>query len=331
MNTAQFVLDMAETKPQQVQETLVSLHQKGETVADILEFVQELQSRMKKVQYSGKKVFDVCGTGGSGKNRINLSTALAIKLSQGQPTEVLKARSSRKGLSAEEKRTDSVRVRGTMNSDAEIRSLKGFCIAKHGNKAASGKVGSFDLIDAAGYAIGDTPKIIATQLQKQNLSFIFAPSFHPALKPLAPIRQQIPHPTIFNYLGPILNPVANLTAQMTGVSSIEIGEKLAEVCVHLGKNILLVHDTAFGLDDVSIGGATKFWMVGLDGKNIHTGTFFPEDYGFERVPNFSEIQGGGLDTNKSIFEALLNNTAPKPHQNFLNINKVVAEEFFIRF
>ena len=283
MNTAQFVLDHAEAKPKEVQEILIGLHQKGETVADILEFVTELDKRKVKVISPLQRTFDVCGTGGSGKSRINLSTVLAIKLSAQ------------------------------------------FGIAKHGNKAASGRVGSFDLIEAEQYAIGDTPEKVVNQLESKNLSFVFAPAFHPALKPMAPIRKNIPHPTIFNYLGPILNPVENLTAQMTGVSNIEVGEKLAEVCAKLGKNILLVHDTHFGLDDVSIGGKTRFWRV-IENR-IEAGQFIPEDYGFESLQKFSDISGGALADNKTIFENLLKGSAPNAHQEFLAINQKVAEEF----
>jgi len=286
-NLAQFIFDNAENKPIAVKEKLVGLHKRGETVADILEFVTELEKRKIKVPYSGKKVFDVCGTGGSGKSRINLSTTLAIKLSEQ------------------------------------------FTIAKHGNKAASGRVGSFDVITAAGYSIGDTPAKVESQLNNKNLSFVFAPAFHPSLKPLAPIRQSLNHPTIFNYLGPLLNPVP-LAAQMIGVPNLAVGEKLAEACSHLGKKALLVHDTAFGLDDVSIGGATRFWMAGLDNK-IHSGAFFPEDYGFETVKDFNEISGGAVDKNEFILKSLLAGTAPKAQQDFLNINQVVASEFFARF
>ncbi len=294
-NIAQFVLDHAEDQPEKVGEMLTKLHEKGETVSDILEFVEELQKRMILVEtrtidkLKDKKIFDVCGTGGSGKTRINLSTVLAIKLSEK------------------------------------------FTIAKHGNKAASGRVGSFDLIENLKLETSTTPESVITNLENNNLAFVFAPAFHPALKPLAPIRQSLGHPTIFNYLGPILNPVSGLTAQMTGVSSVEIGEKLAEVCTYLGRKVIFVHDTMFGLDDVSIGGATKFWISGMDGGNIHSGTFSPEDYGFTSVKDFSEIAGGDTKDNEAIFQALLNGIASKPHQDFLEINRVVAEEFFQQF
>ncbi|NCP66823.1 anthranilate phosphoribosyltransferase [bacterium] len=286
MNTAQFVLDNAETQPEAVKAKLIELHEKGETVEDILEFVVELQARQIKVPYPGKLTFDVCGTGGSGKSRINLSTALALKLS------------------------------------------KNYCIAKHGNKAASGRVGSFDIIETLNLPVGDTPEKVSQQLKNYNLSFVFAPAFHPALKALAPIRKEIPHPTIFNYLGPLLNPVP-LAGQMIGVPSLEVGDKLAQVCAHLNKNAALVHDTAFGLDDVSIGGATRFWAVGAN-KEIRTGAFFPEDYGFKTVTDFAEIAGGSLVENQEIVKQLVAGTATQAQQDFLAINAKVAAEFFDR-
>ncbi len=295
MNNAQFVFEKATSQPEKVTEILVKMHKQGETVTEILDFIDEAQKRMVSVKIppnsalARKKIFDVCGTGGSGKTRINLSTALAIQLSED------------------------------------------FTIAKHGNKASSGKVGSFDLIEKVNLTPSITPQDVLQNLNEHHLAFIFAPAFHPALKPLAAIRKAIPHPTVFNYLGPLLNPVENLTAQMTGVSSIEVGDKLAAVAAVLNRNILFVHDTKFGLDDVSIGGATKFWAVGLEKNKIHSGTFFPEDYGFSSVSDFSAITGGDISDNEALFQALLNGIAPKPYLDFLAINKQVATEFFKSF
>ena len=288
MKQAQFILDNAESNPGKVREALVELHQKGETVQDILDFARALELRKVNVPRFNFPVFDLCGTGGTGKERINLSTVLAVLLSQK------------------------------------------FSIAKHGNKAASGRVGSFDLIEGAGFEIGDTPEKVTEQIKQKNLSFVYAPAFHPALKPLAPIRKSIDHSTIFNYLGPLLNPV-ELAGQMTGVSSIEVGDKLAEVALKMRRPTCFVHDTAFGLDDVSIGGATRFWMVGITSKTINSGAFFPEDYGCTTVKNFDEIKGGDLKTNQEIALNLLQGKGTQVQQDFLRINYLVAEEFFNNF
>lgn len=288
MQTAKYILNNAETKFEEVQKILIELHKKGETVEEILDFVQVLESRKIIVEIPQNwKVFDVCGTGGSGKNRINLSTALTLKLS------------------------------------------KEFKIAKHGNKASSGKIGSFDLIEKFGLETADTSEKVIKNLEEKNYAFVFAPAFHPALKHLAPIRKSISHPTIFNFLGPLLNPISTLTAQMIGLPNPQIGDKLAEVALKLGKNVLFVHDAAFGLDDVSIGGETIFWKI-KDGK-MEKGTFVPEDLGIERVKNFEVIAGGNLETNMQIFEKLISGKAPKSHQYFLEINYLVAKNFFNEF
>jgi len=289
MNIAKIVFDQAETHPDAVKEMLLELSERGEKVSEILDFVKELEKRKITVPNPQKeKIFDVCGTGGSGKKRINLSTILAIKLS------------------------------------------KKFKIAKHGNKAASGRVGSFDLIEYAGFTVCDTPEKVQKKLKEKNLAFVFAPAFHPTLKILAPIRKMIPNATIFNFLGPLLNPVENLTAQMVGVPSVSIGEKLSEVSKYLGKNILFVHDNFFSLDDVSIGGETIFWEV--QNEKITMGKFFPEDFGLKRITDFKKISGGdSVARNFEIFSELMSEKAPQSHLDFLEINKKVATNFFEKF
>lgn len=288
MMSAEDILTQAEAKPDTVREALIEMHEAGETPEQVAEFYHALNARKISVSEIGKPVFDICGTGGSGLPRINLSTVLAIKLS------------------------------------------KKYCIAKHGNKAASGRVGSFDLIGAMGFEVGDTAEAVERQLKEKNLSFVFAPAFHPALKALAPIRKSIPHPTIFNYLGPLLNPVP-LTAQMIGVSSVKAGEIMAETALAIGRNALLVHDMEFGLDDVSIGGKTQFWRVNPKTDKIETGIFLPDDHGLKKAPNFTAIQGGEVQDNAKIAQSLMNGNAGTAHQNFLDINYRVAAEFFDGF
>ena len=291
--SAKYILDNAEKNPEEIKKILEIMHSRGETVEEVLDFINELRSRCIEVSPPCEgtpncNFFDVCGTGGSGKSRINLSTVLALKLAPR------------------------------------------FKIVKHGNKAASGKVGSFDLIEKIGYPVCNTPEKVIQNIKSKNVAFVFAPAFHPALKSLAPIRKTIKTPTIFNYLGPLLNPFKYMTAQLVGVSNPAMGDILAQVAQPLGKNILFVHDTVFGLDDVSIGGKTQFWKV-KDGK-IETGTFVPEDYGVERVADFEKIAGGvTVQENIKIFEDLMSGEASRAHLDFLKINQLVAEGFFNEF
>ena len=182
------------------------------------------------------------------------------------------------------------------------------------------------MIEKLGLPVCDTPGKVLRELRRKHLAFVYAPAFHPSLKPLGPIRRSIPHPTIFNCLGPLLNPVS-LRGQMIGVSSIEMGEKMIEVCRRLDRNVLIVHDHTTGLDDVSIVGETYFWQVS-DG-HMKEGSFIPEQYGFEAVKSFRDISGGGsAEENARIFRSLVRNSAPKAHRDFLAINAVVAAQFF---
>jgi anthranilate phosphoribosyltransferase len=272
-----------------IREKLVDIHKNGESVEDIIEIVRFLESQKITIPNpSEMKVFDICGTGGTGKKRINLSTALALKLS------------------------------------------KEFPITKHGNKASSGRCGSFDIIERSQFQVCNNTQQAQEQLQKNNIAFLFGPAFHPVLGIISSIRKSLPHPTIFNIIGPLINPMSHITAQIIGTKDVSTAKKLAEVCVLLGKNALLVHDTVFGLDEVSIGGKTHYFKI--QNGQIEERTFVPEDFGVERVTAFSKIQGGeSIDDNFQIFEALLNENAPKEHQAFLEVNYRVAKNFFSQF
>jgi anthranilate phosphoribosyltransferase len=285
MSPVQFIFDHATTKPEETKNLLIDMYARGETTEEIIAFIKFLQKHAHTFTSPTKHTFDVCGTGGSGKQRINLSTALTLKLSEK------------------------------------------FSIAKHGGKASSGKVGSFDLIEKLGLEKAINGSEARTQLQEKNCAFLYAPAFHPILKDLAPIRKSISHRTIFNLLGPLLSPVQNLTGQMIGCSDKKMMIRQAEALKYFGRNALFVHDTVFGLDDVSIGGETYFVEV-LNGQ-ITEGTFIPEDYDLPRSEFFLEIAGGETaEANGAIFSDLINGTAKESPQNFLEINKRVAEEFF---
>jgi anthranilate phosphoribosyltransferase len=282
-------IETIQTTQKRIGEMLKKLSLKGESVSDIVQIVRFLESQKVVVPTpEGTALFDVCGTGGTGKQRMNLSTALAVKLA------------------------------------------KEFSIAKHGNKASSGRCGSFDIIERSSFPICKAPAQTQVELRRNNIAFLFAPAFHPVLGLLAPVRQSLSHPTIFNLVGPLLNPMSSLTAQLIGVKDIPTARKLAEVCAQLGKNALLVHDTVFGLDEVSIGGETHYFKV-ID-RNIEEGTFVPENFGIERVTDFALIRGGeNLDENVHTFTSLIEGTATPAQEAFLEINYRVAKDFFSSF
>ena len=151
---------------------------------------------------------------------------------------------------------------------------------------------------------------------------------YPILKNFTEIRRKIQHPTAFNYIMPLINPVKNLSAQMIGVSNAKIMPKLAKIALKYRKNALFVHDLESGLDDVSICGKTLMYSVknGIITEKIIT----PGDYDLPK----SEIQSILLknnDENLRIFQEISQNTASVDVMNFVRINELVASEFFNEF
>lgn len=234
-----------------------------------------------------KKIFDVCGTGGSGKIRFNTSTALAIKMSENHT------------------------------------------IAKHANRASSGKIGSIDVLEFLNLPICRDEIQALEELNSRNLAFLLAPAFHPELVKLSAARREISSPTVFNFIMPLLNPVKNISGQMIGVSNFKMMEKMAEIANFAKKNVIFVHDLDNKLDDVSITGKTAIIEV-LHGK-ITEYTVVPEDFDIPRVESFAEISGfTNAKANADLILQTLQGNSSVAYSNFLKINKIVAEGFFAK-
>jgi anthranilate phosphoribosyltransferase len=151
-----------------VRDALVGLYQKGESVSEILGFIDVMRANMTPVSVTVRPIMDSCGTGGSGiDNRFNVSTAAAFVL-------------------------------GAM----------GYYVVKHGNRGSRFANGSIDFLDALGvpYALSDDEH--NDRLQKKGVTFLFARLYHTAVRHVAPIRQQLSHRSIFNIIGPFCNPAS---------------------------------------------------------------------------------------------------------------------------
>ena len=161
-------------------------------------------------------------------------------------------------------------------------------VAKHGNKAISSKSGSADIFQELGVKVSDNIAEIEESLQKNNLCFLFAPFFHEALKNLAQIRKSLGVPTIFNFLGPLLNP-ANTNFQLIGVAKRNVMPKMAEVIAQ-NKNAkaYIVHGFD-GMDEITI--CDNSYLIKVEnGKVFDEEIINPEDYGFKKV-KIDEIKG----------------------------------------
>ena len=139
----------------------------------------------------------------------------------------------------------------------------GVKVAKHGNRAISGSSGSADVLEEMGVKITLSPYSVKKCIEDIGIGFIFAQSFHPAMKFASPLRREVGVPTVFNILGPLTNP-AGASNQLIGISNYEAAEKVAEALKILGTENSLVVNGHNNLDEVSIEGNTTIWQVSGD-------------------------------------------------------------------
>lgn len=159
---------------------------------------------------------------------------------------------------------------------AFVAAAAGVAIAKHGNRAATSKFGSADVLEALGARLDLTPEAVGRCIDEIGIGFLFARSHHPAMKHAAPVRAELGFRTIFNALGPLTNP-AGATRQVLGVYDGALCEPLAQVLLRLGaEHVLVVHGKA-GLDELSTFGETRV-AEGKDGT-VTTYTLTPADLG----------------------------------------------------
>jgi len=185
---------------------------------------------------------------------------------------------------------------------AIIVAASGVPIAKHGNRSASSKCGSADVLEALGVNITISPEKSAELLKNIGICFLFAQNYHIAMKYVAPIRRELAIRTVFNVLGPLTNP-AGAKMELMGVYDRELVEPLAQVLANLGvKKAMVVHGED-GLDEISMCAPT-FCCEVKDGW-VRSFTITPEHFGFERCDK-SELQGGDSVENAEILRAILN-------------------------
>lgn len=194
--------------------------------------------------------------------------------------------------------------KGTFNIStvsALVASGAGITVAKHGNRSVSSKCGSADILEALGVNINMDRSKIKKCLEEIGIAFLFAPNLHPAMKHVMPARKQIAQKTIFNILGPLINP-ARATNQLIGVYSQEWTRILAQVLHNLGsKHVLVVHG-ADGLDEVTT--TDKTFVSEVSGGVLKDYEIVPEDFGIPRA-GLSQLAGGSVLENVKIVQDIL--------------------------
>ena len=194
--------------------------------------------------------------------------------------------------------------KGTFNIStvtALVASGAGVTVAKHGNRSVSSKCGSADILEALGVKINMDAGKIKKCLEEIGIAFLFAPNLHLAMRHVMPARKQIAQKTIFNILGPLINP-ARATNQLMGVYSKSWVRPLAEVLRNLGSSHILVVHGADGLDEITT--TDKTFITEVTGSVIKDYEIIPEDFGFKRA-SLDDLSGGSIAENVKIFQDLL--------------------------
>lgn len=195
----------------------------------------------------------------------------------------------------------------------------GVTVGKHGNRAASSKSGSADVLETLGVNIDISPEESLETLKKVGICFLFAQRYHTAMKHVAPVRRELSIRTIFNILGPLSNPLgANM--QLMGVYDEKLIDPLADVLINLGvKSGMVVYGTD-GLDEISMSAETKVCEIRNGVKKSYT--INPKDFGFDMCKK-EDLVGGTPEENAQITRNILNGEK-SPKRDTVVLNSAVA-------
>ena len=252
-------------------EFLTVLHKKGETAEEMVAFVKQLMKRavdpmIDPAQLPGPMI-DICGTGGDGLDFFNVSTTAMFVVAAG-----------------------------------------GAVVVKHGNRRVTSSCGSADVLEQLGIAIDLAPEQLQESLKRHGLGFVFARSYHPAFRALAQMRERLARQnmrTVFNLLGPLLNP-ARPARQLIGVFDPRLTGIFAEALRQLERErAWVVHglgDNGAGMDDISISGATTVAEL-ADGK-VSSAILDVSWLGIPRAA-VGELQGGDARENAATIDGIL--------------------------
>ncbi len=177
----------------------------------------------------------------------------------------------------------------------------GVPVAKHGNRSASSQCGSIDVLEELGIKVDMSPDVAEKCLFECGITILFAPIYHPAMKRVVPIRKELKIRTIFNILGPMLNP-ASVKRQLIGVFSKDYMEPISKVLALLDCEDVAVVHSEDGLDEISITG--KSFLIRYHNNKFEWLTISPEDFGLKRA-NIDKIKGGDKKSNARIILSLL--------------------------
>ena len=247
--------------PAQVAGFVVALRAKGETTEEIVGLVKTMRTYGQKVRLPAH--YEVLDTCGTGGDRS-----------------------------------------GTFNvstAAAIVCAGAGVKVAKHGNRAASSRCGSADVLEALGVKIDLTPDEVAGCIERAGIGFCFAPVFHPAMRHAGAPRRELGIATVFNFLGPLTNP-AGATRQALGVSDPAMLPKMVDTLARLGSRHVVAFHGHQGLDELATSGPSR--VLELKDGATNEWTIDPAELGLEPSP-LESIAGGDAAQNAQAIRTLL--------------------------
>ena len=196
----------------------------------------------------------------------------------------------------------------------------GVMVAKHGNRSASGKVGSADVLEGLGLNLKASLSTVVEALPSTGVTFLFAPAWHPALVNLAPLRRSLGVRTVFNLLGPLVNPLRP-QAQVLGVARAELLDPMAGALLRLGLERAVVVHGAGGLDEASLCGANELRLI--ESGQITTRRITPDEIGLSEAP-LKSLRGGDCSINQEILRAVLQGSGTSAQTDVVAFNTALV-------
>lgn len=195
----------------------------------------------------------------------------------------------------------------------------GIAVAKHGNRSATSKCGSADVLEELGINVDAAPDVVGRSIDSVGIGFLFARALHGAMKHVAPIRGELGIRTVFNILGPLSNP-ANADGQILGVFDSALVEPMAHVLSNLGSRHVFVVAGSDGLDEITTTGPS----IIAEARDGHVKTYelTPEDLGIP-VAKAADLKGGDAPVNAAILRAILEGQ-PGPQRDIVVLNAAAA-------
>lgn len=215
---------------------------------------------------------------------------------------------------------DGMNTFNISTTSAFIAAGAGVPVAKHGNRAATSKCGSGDVLGELGFNLDVHASVMEHCLQEEGIAFLFAPKMHPAMRFAAPVRKTLGFRTIFNLLGPLVNP-AGATGQVVGVFDAGYTEFVAECLNRMGVRRAFVVHAADGMDEISVCTPTR--VSELRDCSIKTSEFNPRKY-FPDGANFSDLKGGDAKVNAQILLDVLSGKLRNGARDICLLNSAAA-------